>query len=141
MLAPIAEAALAGGMGFDQIEPRGAVGHAHDQFGANAFGRRERNERVRVGIIAERGRIGDVDPCAREIDRGVERVAAEREAIAGVGTAGELDHHLADGNDAGLLLGHWSPAAQAALRERRNSPIRSSALTMFSAELAYESRR
>ena len=65
--------------------------------------------RVRVGIVAHRARVGRRDAGARQIDRGVERVAAEREAVAVVGAARELDHHFADADDAGFLLSHESP--------------------------------
>ena len=96
MVAPIAEAALAIGVGLDQIEPRGAVRHAHDQLGANSFGRRQRQQRVGIGIIAERGRERGVDPGPGEIDRHVESVAGTADGEAAVAAAGEFDRRLAD---------------------------------------------
>ena len=72
---------------------------------------------VRVGIVAHRGRVGRRNAGAREIDRGVERVAAEREAVAVVGAARQLDHHFADADDAGFLS-HGSPDLRGANEAR-----------------------
>src|SRR4029079_13970122 len=55
-----------------------------------------------------RARVGGGNSGAREIDRRVERVPPEREAIAVLGAARELDHHFADADDAGFF-GHGSP--------------------------------
>src|SRR5262249_22146953 len=43
---------------------------------------------------------------AGEVDGGVERVAAIREAVAAVGARRQLDHHFADTDDAARLVCH-----------------------------------
>src|SRR5690348_3086203 len=57
-------------------------------------------------VIAQRGRIGHVNPGACHIDRGVEGVAAASRVEAPVSAAGHLDHDLADGDDAFLFVAH-----------------------------------
>ncbi len=46
---------------------------------------------------------------APEIDRGVERVAAEGLAVAPVIAARELDHDFADADDTGVFVAHGTP--------------------------------
>ena len=76
LVAPVVEAPLALGVGLDQVEAGQPAGHAQHQVGRDALGRGQRDDAVGIGIVAERGRIGDVDAGARQIDRGVEGVAA-----------------------------------------------------------------
>ena len=51
-------------------------------------------------------RVGDVDAGARQIDRGIEGVAAAAHAEASVAAAGHLDHDLADRDHTLTLLVH-----------------------------------
>ena len=106
LAAPVAEAALALGVGLDHVEAGQPAGHAQHQVGLDAFGRGHRDDAVGIGIVAERGGIGHVDAGARQIDRGVEGVAAAGHAETAVAAAGQFDHDLADGDHAGFLFGH-----------------------------------
>jgi hypothetical protein len=56
--------------------------------------------------VAQRRRIGDVDARACQVNRGIEGIAAARQAEPAVVAAGQLDHDLADGDKAFLRLGH-----------------------------------
>jgi hypothetical protein len=87
----------------DEAEARNAAAHAQDEVAADVLGRRQCQDAVRVGVVAERGREGDLGAGAREVDRGVERVAAAADAEASVVAARELDHDVADRDHAGAL--------------------------------------
>ena len=77
---------------------------------------------VRVGIVAERRRIGDRNAGAGEIDGGVEGVAAIGEAVAAVVAARQFHHHFADRNDARGVVSSWLrvPFARAGPRRRHD---------------------
>ena len=105
-VAPIAEAPLAFGIGLDQVEPGLPPRHAQHQVGLDAFGMGQRHDAIRIGIVAQRGGVGHVDPGARQIDRGVESVPPTTLAKAPVAAAGHFHHDLADGDDTGFLIAH-----------------------------------
>jgi hypothetical protein len=105
-IAPVEEAALTFAVGFDQIEPGHAVSNTQHEIAGDPFGPGHLSDCGGIWIVAQRRRIGDVDPGAGKIDRGIERVATEGEAITTVAPARQLHHHLADGYDTGLRLGH-----------------------------------
>jgi hypothetical protein len=113
--------------------------NAEDEVRANAFGSGERQYTLRIAIIAERRGIGHVDARARQIHRRVEGVPAEREGIAPLAAARELDHHFADRHDASFVLGH-AALYHAALRDARKSRD-GAPLIDFGAEFSASSRR
>src|SRR5262249_50949636 len=67
---------------------------------------RHGNDVIGIGVVAERGGIGDVDAGARQINRGVESVAAARHAEPAVAAARQFDHDLANRNHTGFRVGH-----------------------------------
>ncbi len=105
-VAPVVEAPLALGVGLDQVEPGLPAGHAQHQVGLDPLGAGQRDNAVRIAIVAERGGIGHVDAGAREIDRSVKGIAAAALAEAAVAAAGHLDHDLAHRHHAGFLIAH-----------------------------------
>ena len=97
LAAPVVEAARLPVASVSITErPGQPAGHAQHEIARHAFGGGEREDAVRIGIVAERGREGGVDAGAREIDRRVEGVAAAADGEAAVAAAREFDHHLAD---------------------------------------------
>ena len=100
------ELPLAGRIGIDHIEARQPPAGAQHQVARYAFRRRLRQDGVRIAIVAKRTRERDIDAGARQIDSGIERIAAAGERQPPVAAARELDHDFADADDAGFLLVH-----------------------------------
>ena len=119
LAAPVAKAALALVVGLDHVEARQAARHAQHQVGVDALGRGHRDDAVGIGIVAQRRGISHVDAGARQIDRGVERVAAARHAETAIVAAGHLDHDLADRDHALFLVGHPKLPAHPAIHSPR----------------------
>src|SRR6266576_5124792 len=97
----------------------------------------ERQDRLRIGIIPERGRKRSVDAGAGEIDRHVEAIAGAADAETAVPAADEFDQSFAHRHHAGPLLAHGSlsedvietRAIVARMKRARNPAMRRSAHT------------
>src|SRR5262249_50695420 len=81
---------------------------AQHEVAGDALRGGERQDRVRIGIIAERGRKRGVDAGAGEIDRHVEAIAGAADAETAVAAADELDQSFSHRHHAGPLLTHGS---------------------------------
>ena len=103
-VAPVVEGALARRVGVDDVDAGQPAGDAQHQVALHAFGGGQRQDAVRERVVAERGRERGRDAGARQIDRGVEGVAAAADREAAVAAARHLDQDLADGENTGFLL-------------------------------------
>ncbi len=103
---PSADRAFAGSAVLDQAQSREPSGNAQDEVRRHAFGGCERQGALGIRIVPYRGRESDIDAGAREIDGGVERIAAAGQRKRAVGPARQLDQNFADAYGAGFLLGH-----------------------------------
>ena len=89
--APFAGMVGAGRVGFEHGEAREPSANPQHQVACDPLGGSERNNRIGIRILSERGDKGRLDPGAREINRDVERVADVAEPEPAVRLAGELD--------------------------------------------------
>src|SRR6185312_16503927 len=88
----------------DDVETRQTPGKAGNEIGADALLPPGIDHSLTVEVVAEGGDVVDADAGVaagtRQIDRGVEGVAAEAD-LQGLGVSvAQLDHALADGGDA-----------------------------------------
>ena len=88
--APMVEVPRCRRIGVDQGKSRQPAGRPQDQVARNSFGGGQRQDAVRIGIVAERAREGDVETRARQVDRGVEGVAAVGQREAAVARRGSV---------------------------------------------------
>jgi hypothetical protein len=100
------EPALASTVRINEINPGKPARRAQDQIAVDAFRGGERQYRLRIRIVADCRCKCDRSACASKIDRCVEGVATAGDAEAAVAAAGELDHHLADRDNASALFVH-----------------------------------
>src|SRR5262245_36165893 len=105
-VAPVMEGTLAGRVGVDDVDARQAAGNAQYQVALHALRRRQRTDAVREWVLAQRGGERGRNAGARQIDRGVEGVAAAPDREAAVTPARHLDQDFANGENAGLLAAH-----------------------------------
>jgi hypothetical protein len=76
-VAPVQKAAFAARITLDHVEARKAPGQTHDLVGLDTFGLPCREHGVAERIVAQGRDIRGVDAEPREIERGIERVAAK----------------------------------------------------------------
>ena len=102
-IAPIANAALAGGTILNKAKPRQPARHAQHQVRGNPFGGGERHDAVRIAVVAERGGERDIDAGAGEINGGIERVPAAGQPEPAVGPTRQFDQRLRRRRQCGLF--------------------------------------
>jgi hypothetical protein len=103
LVPPVRETALATMIGLDNIEPRQAPFESNYRASADTLGCPRGQHLLAPRVVAERGEVVDGYAKTGEVNRRIERVAAEAPRHAAVGVLRELDHAFADGRDAW----HW----------------------------------
>jgi hypothetical protein len=106
LVAPEIEVLLAGRIDLYRVETGQPAVHPQDRIAGDAFGGEQRQDGIRIRIMAERGRERDIGPGPRHVDRGIEGVAPAGAGEAAIAAAQQLNHDLADTDGAGLRIAH-----------------------------------